>query len=43
MSANDQNSRDTLSLFHELPYFGLKVNLAHGQLNNWLPSQAKRT
>ena len=38
MSANDQNSRDTLSLFRELPYFGLNVNLAHGQFNNCLPS-----
>ena len=38
MSANDLNSRDTLSLFRELPYFGLNVNLAHGQFNNCLPS-----
>ena len=38
MSANDQNSRDTLSLLRELPYFGLNVNLAHGQFNNCLPS-----
>ena len=38
MSANDQNSRDTLSLFGELPCFLLKVNLAHGQFNNCLPS-----
>ena len=38
MSANDQNSRDTLSLFRELPYFGLNVNLAHGQFNNCLLS-----
>ena len=37
MSANDQNSRDTLSLFGELPCFLLKVNLAHGQFNNCLP------
>ena len=27
--SNDQSSRDTLSLFRELPYFGLNVNLAH--------------
>ena len=38
MSANDQNSRDTLSLFRELLYFGLNINLAHGQFNNCLPS-----
>ena len=38
MSANDQNSRDTLSLLRELPYFGLNVNLANGQFNNCLPS-----
>ena len=38
MSANDQNSRDTLSLLRELPYFRLNVNLAHGQFNNCLPS-----
>ena len=38
MSANDQNSPDTLSLFRELAYFGLNVNLAHGQFNNCLPS-----
>ena len=37
MSANDQNSPDTLSLFRELAYFGLNVNLAHGQFNNCLP------
>ena len=38
MCANDLNSRDTLSLFREPPYFGLNVNLAHGQFNNCLPS-----
>ena len=38
MSANDQNSRDTLSLFRDHPYFGLNVNLAHGQFNSYLPS-----
>ena len=37
MSTNDQNSRDTLSLLRELPYFGLNVNLAHGQFNSCLP------
>ena len=36
MSANDQNSRDTPSLFRELPYFGLNVNLAYGQFNNYV-------
>ena len=38
MRASDQNSRDTLSLLRELPYFGLNVNLAHGQFNNCSPS-----
>ena len=45
MSANDQNSRDTLYLFRELRYFGLNVNSAHGQFNNPVPSHlaAKNT
>ena len=30
--------RVTLSLFRELPYFRLNVNLAHGQFNTCLPS-----
>ena len=43
MSANDQNSRDTLSLFRELPYFGINENLAHSQFNNCLPSHLPAT
>ena len=48
MSANDELSRTeltgyTLSLFCELPYFGLNINLAHGQFNNCLPAHLPTT
>ena len=38
MGANRQITQSTHSLFHELPYFGQKIILPHGQFNKWISS-----